>query len=185
MKLSIRNSRARRAIAATVTLCLTGLGVGACASAPAPEKVAATTTPSNCERLDVATELTMHSYHTGPNDGIPLTKVGHGLIFYDNVFNSRNEVVGHVVGMTSGVYQRGSDDHLIVTYNADYDVPGGTFRLEAITDRNGIFAGEPQEFRGIGTSGRYLDKVILLKWKLLEIPPKDDTRVSLDVMACG
>jgi len=185
MKHPIGNSRVRRAMAATAASCLIGLAAGSCAAAAAPERVAATSTPSNCEHLDVASELTMQSYHTGPDGAVPLTKAGYALIFHDNVYNSRNKVVGHAVGMTSGVYQRASDDHLIVTYNADYELPGGTLRIEAITDRNGIFTGEEQDFRGVGTSGRYLDKVILLKWRLLEIPPKADTRVSLDMVACG
>jgi hypothetical protein len=72
---------------------------------------------------------------------------------FDDNRQISNKVVGHAVGMTSGVYQRTSDDHLIVTYNADYELPGGTLRVEAITARNGIFTG-----------------------KLLGIPRKSDTR---------
>lgn len=131
------------------------------------------------------TEQTMQFFATGEQNPYPAQEVGDSLIYNDNVYDENDQKVGHAVGYVSVFAKRPSDGHLISRYDHTVELPDGDLSGTGIVDRTAMFQGATAVFHVHGTSGAYAGKRGTYSWKLVQVPPDFDTRVSLTLTLCG
>ncbi|WP_461037716.1 allene oxide cyclase barrel-like domain-containing protein [Streptomyces mayteni] len=130
------------------------------------------------------TEETLEPFWLGPVDPYPVNNVGEALIYYDHIYDENDEQVGEAVGYVNAVYRR-ADGHLMTTYNHTAQLPDGNFTGTGLVDRTAMLVGGWNTFHIRGTTGVYEGKVGTMRWRILQVPPDYDTRVSLDITLCG
>lgn len=131
------------------------------------------------------TEQTMQFFATGPQNPYPAQQVGDALIYNDNVYDENDQKVGHAVGYVSVFEKRESDGHLLSRYDHTVELPDGDLTGTGLVDRTAMFGGATAVFDVHGTSGAYAGKYGTYSWKLVQVPPDFDTRVSLTLTLCG
>jgi len=183
--------RSRATVSIMLTACLTlALGGWAVAdsygatAADASVTTDATAHGHDCETIDDITEQTVGDYFTGSATPIPLTKPGEGLVYDDVIYNAQNQVIGHTVGMVTGIYINPANGHLITLYNEVVELPGGTISTTGTNDRTAIFEGGTAHFTAIGTSGSFLGMTGIREWHLVQIPPVASTRAAVTIVMC-
>lgn len=185
------SSRSRTSATIMLTACLTlALGGWAVADSygatvPGPSVTTdATAHGHDCETINDITEETVGDYFTGSATPIPLTKPGEGLVYDDVIYNAQNQVIGHTVGMVTGLYVDPANGHLITQYNEVVELPGGTISTTGTNDRTAIFEGGTAHFTAIGTSGSFLGMTGIREWHLTQIPPVATTRAAVTIVLC-
>jgi hypothetical protein len=142
---------------------------------------------TRCTVIDNLTEQTMAHDYVGQSQTVPVQNVGESLVYYDNLYDQQNKVVGHAVGFVSGIYKRPSDGHLMTQYYETVELPDGTFSDNGINDRLAVFDGGTAHFDAIGTAGKYLGWKGTREWQFLPPitrPPRPDARTSVHIELC-
>ena len=164
---------------ASVVLSTTAFAVRGSADRAAPQR--------QCTTIDDLTEETMQHEYVGKSLTVPVQNVGESLVYYDNLYNPQNQVVGHAVGFVSAIYRRPSDGHLMTQYYETVQLPQGMFSDSGVVDRYALFSGATAHFTAVGTSGAYLGWTGTRSWYFpppVLNPPKPDTRLKVTIVLC-
>jgi hypothetical protein len=176
-----------RVVAALVVVASLVISVQAFATRGSSAEAQPTGQSGDCTVIDDLTEETTNFHYVGESLDVPVQNVGESLIYYDTLYDPRNNVVGHAVGFVSAIYRRPSDGHLMTQYYETVHLPDGSFSDSGINDRADIFDGGTAHFSAIGSSGKYLGRKGTREWQLLppiERPPKKDARTRVKIVLC-
>jgi hypothetical protein len=109
-------------------------------------------------------------------------QVGDGATFFNNIYDSDDNIVGNTVGLVIAVSKRPSDGHVITEYAEVIKLHDGTLRSSGSVDRIALWTGNPIVLDVVGTSGSYLGKRGVRECRLLPpFPPSVDSRVSIRI----
>lgn len=127
------------------------------------------------------TEQTLRFESVGTRS--PRMQTGDGATFYNEIYDSDDNVVGDTVGLVIAVSVQPSDGHILTEYTEAINLPGGTLRSSGVVDRDALLSGTPIRVDVVGTSGKYAGRKGFRECRLLPpYPPTQDSRVSVKIV---
>lgn len=133
------------------------------------------------EVIQDLTEQTLRFETAGTRS--PRMQPGDGATFYNEIYDSDDNVVGDTVGLVIALSVQPSDGHMITEYTEVINLLGGTLRSSGVVDRDALLTGVPIRLEVIGTSGKYLGRKGFRECRLLPpYPPANDNRVTVKIV---
>jgi allene oxide cyclase-like protein len=133
------------------------------------------------EVIQDLTEQTLRFEAVGTRS--PRMQTGDGATFYNEIYDSDDNVVGDTVGLVIALSVQPSDGHMITEYREAINLLDGTLRSSGVVDRDAMLSGTPIRLEVVGTSGKYLGRKGFRECQLLPpYPPTNDSRVSVKIV---
>jgi hypothetical protein len=139
-------------------------------------------TPPQLIILDNLVERIKSNYFVCPQGEFPMRSEGDSVVYADDIYNEKQEIIGHTVGM--GRVLSISDGKVITQFEEIVELPGGIVRGIGTFDRNAVLAGECMRLQVEGLSGEYAGLAGFREWQL--IPPiTSDGAISMRIVLAG